>query len=292
MAEAPALEMILQIDELLGQFVEVPIGWRIAVDLGPCRLDRGRMLPRPGPVALEHAVGNGEPAPRQQRDRFGIDRFAGEFRFQPLGHVGRRLVHGDHVRIASAKQEFHHPVLRALEPARSAQVWPDGRIIMRGHRAEHIPALDQLSLRTRHAREHLEGGPQVVSPDACARLGQLVQAQLEPQLARLVDDDEQHLVMRFRRGMLRRENALEIEVAGIGNIGCHARCPSAHRSPMKLPLDHLRVRMVLVEVAFDDAQVLGVRAVDHVESITDDRHGADRAVDADIADHAPQLPPR
>ena len=49
---------------------------------------------------------------------------------------------------------------------------------------------------------------------------------------------------------------------------------------------------MLVEVLLYDAQVLGVRSIDHVEGIADQRHAAHSAVDRDIADHAPQLPAR
>jgi hypothetical protein len=45
-----------------------------------------------------------------------------------------------------------------------------------------------------------------------ARGLQLVQAKLEPQLAGLVDDDEQQLVVGARGRMLRGEQAVEIEV--------------------------------------------------------------------------------
>ncbi len=51
---------------------------------------------------------------------------------------------------------------------------------------------------------------------------------------------------------------------------------------MKLPLDHLRMRVVLVEVLLYDAQVLGVRSIDHVEGIADEHkyeYDQDRAID-------------
>src|SRR5690606_38616964 len=41
MAEAPALEMVFEIDQLLGQFVEIPVRRGLAVDLRPGRLDLG-----------------------------------------------------------------------------------------------------------------------------------------------------------------------------------------------------------------------------------------------------------
>ena len=60
--------------------------------------------------------------------------------------------------------------------------------------------------------------PQPVLVDALARLEQFVQAELEPKFAGLVDDNEKHLVMRVASGMLRGQNAVEIEIARIGDV--------------------------------------------------------------------------
>ena len=58
--------------------------------------------------------------------------------------------------------------------------------------------------------------------DLVARGLEFMEAELEPQLARLVDDDEQHLVMRARGRVLRRQDFVEIEIRGIGDFAGHA----------------------------------------------------------------------
>ena len=61
----------------------------------------------------------------------------------------------------------------------------------------------------------LNDGPEIVATDVFARGGQLVQAQLHPQLGRLVDDDEQHLVVLDRDRALRAQELLEPEVLAV-----------------------------------------------------------------------------
>src|SRR3546814_1340880 len=55
-------------------------------------------------------------------------------------------------------------------------------------------------------------------------------------------------------------------------------------------VDDDRTRMMLVEVALDDPKVAGVRPEQQVKGVADERDGANRGVDAQIADHPPDLP--
>ncbi len=73
MSEAPALEVIFEIDQLFGQLVEIPMRLGVAIDLGPGRLNLARHLPRRSVIASQHLGRDGEAAPRQQRHRLGID---------------------------------------------------------------------------------------------------------------------------------------------------------------------------------------------------------------------------
>ena len=64
----------------------------------------------------------------------------------------------------------------------------------------------------------------VVTGDAVVRdhrnsQSQLVQQLLHPQLLRLVDDDEQHLVVQVRQGLLSRQELVELQIVGIGHAG-------------------------------------------------------------------------
>jgi len=59
---------------------------------------------------------------------------------------------------------------------------------------------------------------------------QFVQRQLEPQLARLMDDDEQQLVMAGRPRVLGVEKAIEGEIVGIAHLAFEVGVsPAAHR---------------------------------------------------------------
>src|SRR3546814_11078924 len=58
----------------------------------------------------------------------------------------------------------------------------------------------------------------------------------------------------------------------------------------RLLVDDDRAGVMLVEMFLDDAKIARVRAEEEVEGVADERHGAERGVDAEVADHAPDLP--
>jgi hypothetical protein len=124
-------------------------------------------------------------------------------------------MHLDGIRVLVTDDELQHPVLHRLESRRPPQLIAKQRIFRRRHRRQHVPRLHQLLLNARHARQHLERRPQVIAPNVLARRGQLVQAQLHPQLRRLVDDDEQHLVVLERDRPLRAEDLVQAEVLAV-----------------------------------------------------------------------------
>jgi hypothetical protein len=61
---------------------------------------------------------------------------------------------------------------------------------------------------------------------------------------------------------------------------------------VKLPFDHPRFGMMLVEVALDDPEVAGVRTEHEVEHVAGEGHETDRGVEPDVPGHAPELPLR
>src|SRR3546814_14050782 len=54
-------------------------------------------------------------------------------------------------------------------------------------------------------------------------------------------------------------------------------------------VDDDRTRMMLVEVAIDDPKVAGVRPEQQVKGVADERDGVNRDVEAQLADHPPEL---
>ena len=83
---------------------------------------------------------------------------------------------------------------------------------------QHPPLLEHLALDLLDPGEDLEAGIDVVGGQVRDRGRQLMHDQLHPQLRDMVLDDEQHLVVMLRpgQGLLRRQQAVEVQVAGIG----------------------------------------------------------------------------
>src|SRR6185437_908923 len=71
----------------------------------------------------------------------------------------------------------------------------------------------------RDARQHLEGGIEVVPPDAFEHAPELVQHEAHPELGGLVHDDEHHLVVLEGQRLLRFEHLVEMQVLAVGERG-------------------------------------------------------------------------
>ncbi|KDB52856.1 hypothetical protein X805_15900 [Sphaerotilus natans subsp. natans DSM 6575] len=190
----------------------------IAVDGEPRLLDRLVGHVGLGPVALQVADGHGDAAARQQAQRLVVQarRLPGRLhRGQQVRPVRVRLQHGG---VLVAQAELDAAVLPALEAAGVAQVGPDGRVLGRRHRGQHIPGVDQLFHDLGDAGQHLERRLQFVARDGADRGGQLVQHQLHPQLGGLVLDDEQQLVVVRRERLLRGEDLVELQIVAIAHV--------------------------------------------------------------------------
>jgi hypothetical protein len=68
------------------------------------------------------------------------------------------------------------------------------------------------------AGQPLEGRRDVIGADERHGRAQLVDKELEPQLGHLVLNDEQHFVVVIRDGLLGVEQAVEVEIAGVGKL--------------------------------------------------------------------------
>ena len=123
-----------------------------------------------------------------------------------------------HLGVLVAEAELDHPVLPALEAAARGERGTHRRVLGRRHRRQHVPGVDQLLHDLAHPGEHLEGAVQLVGRDRGDRRLELVQQQLHPQLAHLVLDDEQHLVVRARAALLRAEHGVEMEVVAVAHV--------------------------------------------------------------------------
>ena len=215
MAETPEPECVLEVDQFLGQLVQVPVSRRIAVDRQPGLGHGFAFRIGLGPVALQVAVGNCQAAPGHQAQRFVVQgrRLVGRLhQRQQFRAMRMRLEHGG---ILVAQRELDAAVLVTLESARLTQRRPHRRVFGRRHRGQHVPGVHQLLHDARDPRQHLEAAGEFVAGHATHGAAELVQHQLHPQLAGLVLHDEQHLVMRRRQRLLRRQDLVELQVVAI-----------------------------------------------------------------------------
>ena len=127
------------------------------------------------------------------------------------------LVRLKHPVVAVAQHVLDHPVLVRLEARGLAQLGAEGGVVRRRHGAQHVPGVVELLEDAGNAGEALERLAQPVPPDGVPRRGEFVDGELHPELADLVLDDEQHLVMRRGAGVLRRQHRVEREVVAIGH---------------------------------------------------------------------------
>ena len=101
----------------------------------------------------------------------------------------------DHARVALAERDLDQSVLVRLEPARRPEDVAELGVLGRGERLQDAPLVQQLRLDVLDPGEDLERALEVVLTDELDRRAQLVEHELEPELGRLVLDDEQHLVV-------------------------------------------------------------------------------------------------
>src|SRR5690606_31028518 len=113
--------------------------------------------------------------------------------------------------------ELDRAVLQRLEAGRRPQDVAELHVFGRRQRLQHRPLRGQLVQHPLAARDHLAELPDPVVAQVVHRRGQLVDQQLQPQLAGLVLDDEQHLVVvrRVRQRLLRGQQPVQPQVAAV-----------------------------------------------------------------------------
>ena len=216
MAETPLLEGILEIHQLFGELVEFPMRFRVLVDLQPRSLDARMRLVADAGITRQHGRINRKAVSRQRADRLVVKRRRGQHVLQVREDL-RPMPEGAEKRLALvAHQEFQFAILLRLEAGGWAELVAELQIIRRCHRREDRPAFDQDRLNARDAGEHLEARPELIRADRRHRGMQLVQHQAHPEFARLMDDDEQHLVVLVADAALEAKQFVDGEIIAIG----------------------------------------------------------------------------
>ena len=133
----------------------------------------------------------------------------------------------EEARVLQAELELQLAELRGLEARRRPEHVAEGHVVDRGQGRQHVPGHGHHRLDPADPGHRLVGGREAVLIHQRDRQIELMQHLLEPQLLRLVDDDEEHLVVQVRQRLLRGEKLVERQIIGIGHAG--GRCGHAPR---------------------------------------------------------------
>src|SRR5688572_6699212 len=218
-AEAPELEVLLDVDQLLAHVVLGPELVRILVN----HLEHGgdAWMPLVGlrPVALGALRRHRHAAAREVAQELVVQARRLEQALQ--ARVGRGVValHFHEARVLVAQQELDGAELERLQPRGRPEHVAELHVLRGRERLEHRPLLEQLALHLLHAREDLEARREAVGLHVRDRRLELVDHELHPQLRDLVLDDEQHLVVALRARLLRAEELRQAQVAAVGGLG-------------------------------------------------------------------------
>jgi diguanylate cyclase (GGDEF)-like protein len=211
---APLLHALVEVDQQLAYRGGVGV---VVVDLLQHLLHPVRGRQRVGDVAVPDVRGHvvalaGQIA--QERVEHGRPGHRGG---DPVVLRAVRRVLRDHHRVPAAQDRLELAELRRLEAARGAQRAPEPGELVGRHGLKHV----ELG---HHGLQDGQGPAQrphrmrrVAGLEPGLQPGQLVQQLLEPQLVDLVDDDEQHLVVLARPGLLGREQLVQPQVAGVAD---------------------------------------------------------------------------
>ncbi len=135
-----------------------------------------------------------------------------------------------------AEAVLDHPELHALEPRRRHEQVAEVEEVERRHRLQHVDLVQQQALDLGDAVQVADGAQHVaIGDDAGEDVDdgvELVEDLLEPQLVRLVDDDEQQLVVGVAAvlvadRLLARQQPIELQVVVVvqrlATVGHHER---------------------------------------------------------------------
>ena len=197
---APFLHALVQVDQQLAHRRRVGV---VVVDLLQRLLHRVRGLQRRRDVAPGDLGGHvvalpGQVAGERVEDRRARHRGRDAL---PLGPGQRRR--RQHLGVPAAEHRLELAELRRLEPAGGAEPVAEPGELGGRHGLEHVELGDHDLQDGQRPPQRAHGVRGAAGLELGLELAQLVQQLLEPQLVDLVDDDEQHLVVLGRPGLLR-----------------------------------------------------------------------------------------
>ena len=165
MGEAPLLKLLLEVDELLAELVQIPVGADVLIHRLPGRGDVGMLLIRLAKVALDMGVGNGKTPAAKQAQGLVVHARARELFLKPLIDLGLALEDLDDLGVFVPEHELHGPILKRLKAGAFPEGFAERGIIARRHGGEHVPGKDELVLDFGHPAQHLEGRIEIALSD-------------------------------------------------------------------------------------------------------------------------------
>ncbi len=216
----PLLNALVEVDQQLAHRGGVGV---VVVDLLQHLLHSGRGRQRLGDVAVLHVRGHAVTLPGQVGQERVEHRRPGHRGRDagPLRAIGRVL--REHHPVPPPQHRFQLAELRGLEAARGAEGLPEPGELGRRHGLQHVQLRHHDLQDGQRPPQRAHGVRRLAGLQLGLELAQLVQQLLEPQLVDLVGDDEQHLVVLGRPGLLGREQLIQAQVAGVGDGLSHAR---------------------------------------------------------------------
>ncbi len=210
----PLLNALVEVDQQLAHRGGVGV---VVVDLLQHLLHSGRGRQRLGDVAVVHVRGHVVALSGQVGQERVEHRRPGH-RGRDAGLLGAaRRVLREHHPVPPPQHRFQLAELRGLKAARGAERVPEPGELGRRHGLQHVQLRDHDLQDGQCPPQRAHGVRRLARLQLGLELAQLMQQLLEPQLVDLVGDDEQHLVVLGRPGLLGREQLVQAQVAGVGD---------------------------------------------------------------------------
>src|SRR6185437_221542 len=112
---APQLEVVIEVDQPLGELVQVPVLFRVVVDTEPRARDLLARAIRLAEIACQMILRNAIATPAQEPQRLVIERGRLQRALERRVRLRIALVHLEHLRMLVAEKELEHAVLERLE---------------------------------------------------------------------------------------------------------------------------------------------------------------------------------
>src|SRR5215469_7725947 len=214
-AVAPEMEPILDVHQLLGEFIQIPMPVDVAIHQAPGVGDPRVGLVGLGKIPRELLCRNCKPPARKQGKRLVINARLFQGPIDMPGDFGVGSKYAGHLPVLVAEAKLQNSVLKRLKSGSLSKRSAKARVIERRHRGENLPRLNEIGLHARDTRHHLEGRTEIVAANLPDGAGNLVQTELDPEFRCLMYYDEQHFVVPVRQRALARQQFLESQVVAV-----------------------------------------------------------------------------